>query len=368
MRALTLMTAPILGLFLASSPCRAASAEQSADGRWAVIIGVDHYDDPDIGALRYASADAHAVAQQLVGTGSWRADHIVLLTSDADDAHKPTRNNILTELRWLESLPQADTVLFYFSGHGSRESTDGVDRDYLYPKDTLVLDPAASGLSVDDVTHRLEALSAPRKLIVLDACRNQTRAGTRAVIRPMSWAPQQVAEGTYVLLATRPGEYSYEEARLGMGRFTHAFTAGLAGGADGALGSPPDGEITIQELFQYTQRQLALSGEEGRPQTPWFEGHGTSDWALARRQAASHPGHVALTGDASRVWLESIDRQLHDPADPIAPGTYRVRARFGTFSEVEAGEVEIVADRTTTLQCSQRFLSCKVVPDGEAAP
>ncbi len=110
---------------------------QKQSNRWALIIGIDKYDNDEINPLRYAVADAKALYQLLIDPdrGQFSTDKVRLLTSDVSDRRlRPTEANILHALRkWLvREVKEDDTVLIFFSGHGY---FDG-ERKYLLPVDT----------------------------------------------------------------------------------------------------------------------------------------------------------------------------------------------------------------------------------------
>ena len=93
--------------------------QQATGQRWALIIGVEDYQDPQITDLRYSIDDARALYEVLVDPkrGGFETDHVKLLTDDATDSKLlPTRLNILDALNnWLRQTTERDTVIFYFS-------------------------------------------------------------------------------------------------------------------------------------------------------------------------------------------------------------------------------------------------------------
>jgi formylglycine-generating enzyme required for sulfatase activity len=84
----------------------------------------------------------------------------------------------------------ADTALVYFAGHGMQPSNGG--RNYLLPVDANIENDDAldsDGYPADRVVEQMERNANPAKLrlVVLDACRNNPRAGrTRGSVRGLS--------------------------------------------------------------------------------------------------------------------------------------------------------------------------------------
>jgi hypothetical protein len=66
---------------------------------------------------------------------------------------------------------------------------------------------------------------------------------------------------------------------------------------------------------------------------------------------------VVVTGDASRVWLESASGRF--PAGRVPPGTYRVKAFFEGADPVSAGEIVVEAGQTRELRCVSALLVCR---------
>src|SRR5215210_6400612 len=63
--------------------------------RFALIIGVDHYDDTQITTLGGASNDAKALKDALVRYAGFGEEQVTLLASDQPPERQPTRGNIL---------------------------------------------------------------------------------------------------------------------------------------------------------------------------------------------------------------------------------------------------------------------------------
>lgn len=84
---------------------------------FAVVIGIDTYQDPEIVDLSGAAADADAVHEFLVTEVGIAKDRIVNLRN-----LQATRNAIITALGGLainSSITADDPILIYYAGHGS---------------------------------------------------------------------------------------------------------------------------------------------------------------------------------------------------------------------------------------------------------
>src|ERR671938_670781 len=59
-----------------------AGSAFDAGRKWAVVIGVNRYLDPDIPKLRYCIADARLVGQRLIAKCGYETERVMLLTDD----------------------------------------------------------------------------------------------------------------------------------------------------------------------------------------------------------------------------------------------------------------------------------------------
>src|ERR1700737_535708 len=101
--------------------------------RFALVVGVGHYDDPQLVEL-YADNDALKFAKVLETYAGFPKDNItVLTTSDQRADHRPTHQAILDALRQLANSASREKglLLFYYSGHG--QNID--DETVLFPSD-----------------------------------------------------------------------------------------------------------------------------------------------------------------------------------------------------------------------------------------
>src|SRR5690242_15848590 len=95
----------------------------SQNKRWALLIGVDKYEDSNISALKGSANDARALKEVLVSYGGFPQDQVIVLSSDEPVERLPTRKNILRRLSNLAGLvPKDGLLLISFAGHG-------IDRD-----------------------------------------------------------------------------------------------------------------------------------------------------------------------------------------------------------------------------------------------
>ncbi|HEX4386243.1 MAG TPA: caspase family protein [Myxococcales bacterium] len=130
--------------------------------RWVVAIGVSKYKDAARN-LDYAAKDARDLAAALGGDGPGFAgsQQIVLVDSQA------TKASILAIRDQLAKSKPEDQVVVFFAGHGVLD--DKLDY-YLGTYDMDFEQPAASGLSYDQLESLLDGIPARQRILLLDAC------------------------------------------------------------------------------------------------------------------------------------------------------------------------------------------------------
>ena len=235
--------------------------------RWGIIIGINTYDDPNINALQYAAPDARSIYQVLTHpqTGSFRAEHLHLLTSGSEN--EPTRTNILESLSLLSQIIRSgDTVLFYFVGHGLTQN--GIN--YLLPADTRVSVPGETAIPVSQFYQAIQ--KASQQIILLDAFHKGWHVrGKEVPLDVMSNSFAQTvfsrAAGRVTLTSCNIDESSFEDDNLGYGVFAYYLLEALHGTAE----TLDDKQVTVSEVSKHvTEAVKAWAFANRKQQTPRF--------------------------------------------------------------------------------------------------
>ena len=180
--------------------------------RWAIIIGAQDYSHyPKLG---YARRDAQAVHKLLLGKYGFSADSTKLLLDSGTDEARPTAGNILGELEDLlqdKRLDKSDLFVFYFAGHGIGTANG----DLLLPTDARPSTVDRLGLPTKEIVDKFTRAGLNNVLIIADACRSGEQ-------NPFGRDLVASVRGTNlaVMLASSPGEPSYESDKLQHGYFT----------------------------------------------------------------------------------------------------------------------------------------------------
>jgi len=161
--------------------------------RWALIIGVDEYEDKNISPLYGATNDANALAKALKDHAGFDEDQIIVLTNDQDRSRRPTRLNILRYLSNLKALvPKGGLLLFSFAGHGIENNRRAfiIPSDAVYTDDIKLLQQTA--IDVETIKEGIKDSEATQVLILLDACRNDPLNGRADSVNPLTNLPDMV--------------------------------------------------------------------------------------------------------------------------------------------------------------------------------
>lgn len=296
--------------------------------RWALVVGVDQYQDSQVGRLRGADNDAHSLRDALVRYAGFPEDQIVLLATDEPRERQPTRINILQRLSNLAKLVPPDGLLLVsFAGHGLERGGQA----YLLPSDATLSDDISlleeSAVSVARVRDRVRAAGVRQVVFLLDACRNDPAGRADA---PNLLSPAYVrgfdfdlrnreVQAFATIYATSVGQRAYEYAEKGQGYFTWAVVEGLKGGA-----ADERGEVTLASLVGYVQevvpKRIAVD-LGGRQQRPFanIEGYKADELVVAVSAVAAEarPGVGARPADGAAVEIAYWDtvKESKDPGD-----------------------------------------------------
>jgi hypothetical protein len=155
-------------------------------------------------------------------------------------------------------------------------------------------------LSVDEVQSLMSASGARRKVIFIDACRNVP--GTRDAEKARTMADFKAAEGMAILLATKPGAYSYEDPDLSHGVFTYFLLDGLRGKAAGK-----DGFVTFHDLSDYVERSVsAYAMKKDQAQRPLATLKDVGGDFLLATAAPPKPDEVKSVPAASQITSDAV--------------------------------------------------------------
>ena len=226
-------------------------AQTVAGVREALIIATSRYDDAELAQLRSPGHDAEALARVLGDPAI--GGFTVELLMDADE--RTIRRRIAA---FFADRDRDDLLLLHFSCHGIK---DVRGRLHLAARDTELSVLGASSVPASFVHDALEETQSRRVVLILDCCYSGAFARGASV---RSGKDVHIADefgagsGRVVLTASSATEYAFEGGELtqSQGR-PSVFTAALVDGLrSGSADQDADGEISIDELYDYTYRHV----------------------------------------------------------------------------------------------------------------
>ena len=216
------------------------------------------------------------------------------MTQDArQPARKPsTANKILSLLQQrLRGLRAEDTLVVGLSGHGVQYSNPQQLRDgtqetqFFCPEDANLKDPN-SLVPLNQLYAKIKNCKAGRKLLLVDACRNEVlsevgKAAPEIELAPAGVTARTVPKGMIALYSCAEGEKSFEVPELQHGAFTWHVIKYLRGDAEKR--NYFRGRIGVRGLMTYASVETRdfVFDRLSKDQYPESVGR-TTDWSLGQ--------------------------------------------------------------------------------------
>jgi uncharacterized caspase-like protein len=260
------------GAPVAGTPSVAGPVQQ----KWALVVGISHFEDHAIQSLDYTTQDANAFAAELKdpAIGHFSPDKVKVLTDD-----QATTRNIKMQLNAIARQAQPnDLVVIYVATHGSSRDLDKVGQvNYLVTYDTEILNADqpdqdalyATALPMVDLANAVATrVKALRTMVILDTCysggaiQHPVKMGAgMANSSPSQANLDRISEGTgrIVITAASADEESLESTELRHGYFTYFLLQALKSGH----GMTPMSQVYASVAQEVSQRVAADSKKDG---------------------------------------------------------------------------------------------------------
>ncbi|MBK7058139.1 MAG: caspase family protein [Leptospiraceae bacterium] len=276
--------------------------------RYAIIIGINDYNDTAISDLSKARNDAKGIGKILKDIGQF--DQVFVMTDDvvrSDPEHLyPTKLNIEEKIESvLRFTTPDDLIVFYFSGHGI---SDYDENGFLVTADTVADKKFDTSLRVDWIVKKFKEKKIKKSLLVLDACRDKlytSKSSERDSIKEKIYTEAEVAATFY---STKSGYYSYEDDDSDYGVFTKNLIYGMEGRAD----DNNDGVVSFGELQQFVEKGVRdWSIKKNKQQKPFTKIYGerTGDLAITvagKPEVSLADKKVVVPSRIGYVWRSAL--------------------------------------------------------------
>ncbi len=301
-----------------------------------LFVGIRHFEDKEFLEVPFAVDDAVDLAHLFVFELELiRPGKVVLAL--AGEPQKTVSRGRLKQLRQkgaaIEPAAQTDVLrllieqrkasgrkgLFVaaFATHGFSDQGS----DFLVAADTLWPFVQRTGVALDETFDVVVRAHAPRRLVLLDACRKRFTATPRRGSMSASFADAIAgARGQAVLSGATLGGYSYDDEDRGNGVFTAAVIDGLLGGA------PTDERsfITVQTLAEYVNdRVIAWVGDRHlENENPSSGISRRLDGAVAAMPLAADNSRLRVAADYKKRRDAALDRLRRNLEAPLTGSMY----------------------------------------------
>jgi formylglycine-generating enzyme required for sulfatase activity len=258
------------------------AVDHVGENRYALVIGINDYEDPEIPDLKTAENDARVMYELLIDprTGGIDERNAYLLVGE-----KATTRNIRIHLNKLRLIPSKSSVFIYFSGHGAKEG----DGACWITQDCLLDLLGATGITHIELRQFISRIPSDRVVVMLDCCyAAATVKEGKAIEGDFSDVLSKfTGKGRAYLMAAGSGQEAIEAQDLKHSVFTHYLVEGMKGKSD----SDKDGVIVLTELTHYIDSKVADEARiRGGVQRP-----------VVRMDNVTEPSKFGLTIDAERI-------------------------------------------------------------------
>jgi WD40 repeat protein len=227
---------------------------------YALVIGINEYKNPKL-QLNYAVADATLFANTLKKGAVALFDKVEVKKLSSKE--ETTRENILKELKAMQSLNPDDLFVLYVASHGT------VDDGEYFLITSNVGSTRTERLKTDAIGQKvfkelISNIPATKKLIIIDTCNAgalgeaiQVAMLTRGMSEDTAMKILSRAVGSTILSASTSLQEALEGYQ-GHGLFTYVLAEGLQGKAD----KGNTGYVRTTELADYVDNEVPALAEK----------------------------------------------------------------------------------------------------------
>ena len=196
--------------------------------RWALLVGVNSYNDPNFGRLNFCVDDVLALEERLKAL-----NYTVVCLHDKlgyGNSRFPTSDNVEAELIQLCQMVEPDDLLLvHFACHGDIFNGTPV----LILNNTRLPSWEKTGLTLEEVKRHMRSTSKARRLVLtLDACHMGIETGRGIDDPQFIHNAYELAEGFALIAASTAQQKAQEWQGQKHGVFTYYLLEALNGKAD----------------------------------------------------------------------------------------------------------------------------------------
>ncbi|WP_350274850.1 caspase family protein [Kribbella sp. HUAS MG21] len=254
--------------------------------RRALLVATYEYEDAGLRRLAAPERDVEALADVLEDQAVAGFDVQVVV-------NKPTHEVGKAIADFFAAGERDDLMLLYFSGHGLKDDNG---RLYLAMKNTVRDSLRFTALSAQLVRETVSESRPRQTILILDCCYSGAYAAEQFAKSDSAVHTKEAfgGRGRIVLTASDSTQYAFEGAES---VFTHHLVEGLR---TGAADLDSDGDITTDELYDYTYKAVTAEQPNQRP-----------------RQFAEVEGRTVVASNARWALPEQLAKAINSPLTEI---------------------------------------------------
>ncbi len=221
--------------------------------KFALIIANNEYTDPGLAQLTAPGQDAADFARVLQNKDIGAFDDVQIMINQPEPGVREAID------RFFQQKRADDLLVLYFSGHGIK---DDIGSLYLALQNTRRSLLRSTAIKSDFIREAMDQSRSRRQVLILDCCNSGAFSqGTKAAVGgSIGTGPafEGSGYGRVVLTATDATQFAWEgdkiigEKETSNSLFTHYLVKGIQGEAD----RNGDGNISVDDLYDYTYEQI----------------------------------------------------------------------------------------------------------------
>jgi Caspase domain/Effector-associated domain 7 len=309
--------------------------------RWALIVGINTFDDYAYNTLKFCENDANDMEKRLSELGYV----CTKLTRSQTRPHLlPSQRNIMDQVKIIsDKAEREDLILVYFATHGVRKKDD--QTAWLIASDTRSSTETdedtqrtlfeSTALSVDRIISRLKGGKSKRHILLLDACHMGVVRADTDLTEQKRWrdAVHDRAQGMALLAASAADQTAREVNDNGL------FTEYLLEGLNGIPDSAHAGYITVEDIALFvlgkTREYYQKQGRADQDPTKRTEGIGDMILAVLPTQPAQSTTSSSVVS-STQLGTPTAAGQMRgggNELDPVEWDSERLRKLLTTLED-----------------------------------
>jgi len=228
------------------------------DRKYALIIGNTEYKDLGLGELTAHQKDVEEFARVLEDPEICGFDFVNVLIDQTSSRVKEAIEE------FFDDKKPADLLVLYYSGLGVKDESGSL---FLAFTNTVRSRLRSTAIKSNFIQETMEQSRSKRQVIILDSCNSGVfPPGTKAEVGgSMGLTAAFQGYGRFMLMASDLTQLAWEGDQVTGNTQNSLLTHFLVKGLEGEADNDDDGNITVDELYDYAYEQICKITPDQRP-------------------------------------------------------------------------------------------------------